>query len=451
MLAATAAHAAQTTAATTVTDTPAQPALKQPPKALFPKFGDTLQDHGINIGIVYTDLFLRNLATGLDRWKSANYGAVGYDVTLDLDKIAGIPDTKLNLIITQNLLQENSSSYTFKVNNAFFPGIVTVTPTALNKLSVETGFFDRKLDVEIGRMSPTTNFFLPSYCGFCYASTPAITLDQPGITAAGVWGGRAEFDLDSQNKFQAELAENDGYVFQHTDGWYFSTRHANGYIGIASWQHKETFQNSAYPANWEIGAYRDSAEYDDPIYNVDGTSKIFNPAGKVLVHRDGTNGVYAQFRKVVWTGGARSFMGPETLALYGGTFITPGAGQSYPVEAYGGAEITGFVPQSPLLMAGVGLQYIRLGDRRALYEQQIRMALGGAKVKTAQDMFAPNVHMRIPLTPFALLQPFAVYFINPNNAIIPSRTEQKNGWFLGINLLVNIGGALGIDHSAPPM
>ncbi|MFP3759111.1 porin, partial [Cupriavidus sp. SIMBA_020] len=79
--------------------------------------------------------------------------------------------------------------------------------------------------------------------------------------------------------------------------------------------------------------YHRTSPYQDALYNVDGSSQALNTSGTPLTHGRGTWGFYGQARKVVWRADEASGPVPRNVALYGGAFITPGPGQSYPIEA----------------------------------------------------------------------------------------------------------------------
>jgi porin len=304
---------------------------------------------------------------------------------------------------------------------------------------------DHRLDVEVGRMNPIFNFMVPTFCALCFNGTQARNADFPGPDAQ-VWGGRVAYSLTPHDTIQGGMYENDLYVFEHTNGWYFSTNHAIGYIGLANYVHETTFLDDADPIKVEIGMFHNSASYSDPLYNTDGTSHVVNPFGTVLTHKGGLTGGSVQVRKVVWSpSGSVGNPFAENLALYGSLFITPGTGVSYPVEALAGAEISNFMPNQPFWSLGVGVHYAMIGQQQALYEQQIRVVLGGPNVKTPQNMWSPTVALRFPLTQYIVGQVFAEYYINQDSSYIPTAQRPTNGWFVGMRMTFDLGKALGLN------
>ena len=427
-----------------------------PPPPLRPvgplsNVGKELDDHGIQIGIFADEFALRQIRTGLVPNQNMNSADIKTHVGLDLEKILGIPNTRLNFDETIYALSNHAFNYVLYSNSYFFPGAGGYNTTMLSRLSLESDFLNGRLHVEVGRMNGIFNFMTPLYCGACFNGTQARNAYFPGPDAQ-VWGGRAAYKLTAHDTIQAGLYENDLYVFQNTNGWYFSTNHATGYVAVANYQRQTTFMDDAYPVKMEIGAYHNSAANADPLYNVDGTSHVLNPYGKILVHEQGITGGFAQVRKTIWSAdGALGNPFAQNVAIYGAAFLAPGAGISYPVEGLVGVEWENFVPNQPFWMVGLGLHYAMVGNEKALYEQQMRVLLGGPNVATQQHMFSPTAVLRFPITQFVIAQPFAFYFINQDQSYVPSAKIQKDGWFVGARVTVNLGGALGLSAGGPPM
>jgi porin len=396
------------------------------------------------------DFFLHEIQTGRVPNMSMNSGDIKYSITLDLDRILDIPNTTLNIDETQYILSHHAFGFVFYSNSYFFPGAGGYNTTMLSRLSLESNFLDHHLDVEVGRINPIFSFMQPTFCGLCFNGTQARNADFPGPDAQA-WGGRVAYHLNPSDTVQVGAFENDLYIFQHTNGWDFSTKHATGYIVAANYVHRTSFFDDAKPIRLEIGAFHNSAQYTDPVLNTDGTSQFQNPFGKPLVHLGGYTGVYTQVRKVVWSqAGALGNPFAENLALYGAVFVTPGAGVSYPVEIEAGTELANFIPNHPLWTIGAGVHYAEVGLQKAQAEQQIRVLIGGPNVKTPRNMISPLVDVFFPVTPFAFGQAFAEYYINQDSSYIPAPTPPKNGWFVGFRVTVDIGKALGLSAGGLP-
>ena len=75
--------------------------------------GNDLSDHGVHVGILVDDFFLHDIQTGRTPNVSMNSGDIKYSVTLDLDRILGIPNTTLNIDETQYILSHHAFGYVF--------------------------------------------------------------------------------------------------------------------------------------------------------------------------------------------------------------------------------------------------------------------------------------------------------------------------------------------------
>jgi porin len=424
-----------------------------PPRPVGPlaPLGTYLNDHGVQVGVFVDNFFLRQITTGLVPNQNMNSGDIKTHIGLDLEKIIGVPKTRLNFDETFYMLSYQAFDFVKYSNSYFFPGAGGAKPTMLSRLTIETDLFNDRLHIEVGRMNPIFNFMTPLYCGACFNGTQARNANFPGPDAQA-WGGRAAYKLTPHDTIQGGLYENDLYIFQNTNGWDFSTKNATGYIAAANFVHETTFMDDTHPVKFEIGMYHNSELNTDPLYNTDGSSHILNPLGTALQHGGGITGGFAQFRKVVWSPeGSLGNPFAQNIAVYGAAFLAPGAGISYPVEGLIGVEWSNFIPNQPFWMVGLGLHYAMVGDEKALFEQQMRTLLGGPNVATKQHMFSPTAVLRFPITQFVIAQPYAFYFINQDQSYIPSAKIQKDGWFIGVRATLNFGGALGLSAGGPPL
>ncbi|MDI4655321.1 carbohydrate porin [Xanthobacter autotrophicus] len=226
----------------------APPPPSSEPTGPLSGIGKYLKSNGIELGILFNDFFLYQYQTGRIPNSTMNSSDIKYHVGLDLEKIMGIPNTKLKFDLTQYLTSQNAFDFVVFSNSYFFPGAGGYDSTMLSRLSIESTFMDGRLTVELGRMNPIFDFMMPTFCGLCFNGTQARNAFFPGPDAQ-VWGGRAAYRLNPHDTVQVGLYENDLYVFQKTNGWYFSTDQAIGYIALANYVHETTFLDEEKPVN----------------------------------------------------------------------------------------------------------------------------------------------------------------------------------------------------------
>lgn len=413
-------------------------------KGPLSKIGDALEARGITFGLLLTNAYFANPTTGISAGHSVDYFALFMSTDVNLSKLIGLPNTHLHITEAWEPPSHNTYAYAFQAGSAFTPFPVQTTSTDLVKFTLSHDLFEKRLHIEYGRMNLTDDFMVSSMCTGCLASTPAITLNVPGF-AKSVWGARIAYQLSRHTRLGLGAIEDNAALFTQSDGWDWRTRTRTGILGVANMLYTTDFSDVPYPLNAEAGLYHSTSPYTDDLHNVDGSSQAIDPERTALTHGNGTWGFYGQARQVVWTATGSEGAARPNIALYGGAFITPGAGQSYPVEAYGGAEYGGFLRNNPAALIGSTVRYIRLSRGRALYEQQLSTINGWGSSRVHQNTFAFDVHAQYALAPGILINGFAQYFLHPNRThTLPASGPSRSGSMIGVNVVVDIGRLSGL-------
>ncbi|WP_186020108.1 carbohydrate porin [Burkholderia gladioli] len=424
-----------------------QPPISEPPgqrKGPMSKIGDALEARGITLGLILANSYYTNPTTGISSGHSVDYFALFMSADVDLRKLVGIPNTHLHITEAWEPPTHNTYAYAFQAGSAFTPFPVQTTTTDLVKFTLSHDFFENRLHIEYGRMNLADDFMVSTMCTGCLASTPAITLNVPGF-AKSVWGARIAYQLSHHTRLGLGVIEDDPALFTSSDGWDWRTRTRTGLLGVANMLYTTDFSDVPYPLNVEAGFYHSTSPYTDDLHNVDGSSQALNPLATALTHGSGTWGFYGQARQVIWSETGSVGPVPPNLALYGGAFITPGAGQSYPVEAFGGAEYGGFLRDNPAALIGSTVRYIRLSRGRALYEQQLSTINGWGSSGVNQNTLAFDVHAQYGLAPGILINGFAQYFLHPNRTHTLAATgPSHSGLMVGVNVVIDIGRLSGL-------
>lgn len=432
---------------------PVAPMPPLPPGPLT-VLGNRLRESGVSPGLTLINANFRNPSTGISRGKSANYGELMFSVGLDLEKIAGLSSTELNITQVVHRPSSNTDQYLFQTGSAFTPFPVLNKATDLANFTVSHRTLDDRLKLEFGRMNLTREFMVGNMCSGCILSAQATVLNQPGISKS-VWGATARYALDPYRTIGLGVLEDNPDKWQKTSGWNWGHSSSIGTIAVLNYTQRRGFEDTPLPYKLETGLFHSTSSYSDALYNTDGSSQAENSAGTPLQH-NGRSGGYVQGRKVYWRGGSPGV--PENLAAYGGVVLSPGAGEKYPLEAYVGTEWSGFAPSNPLAMIGSTLRFIRLSEQRALFEQQTRkgyttamnMMTGGAvpvvDERVPRNMFLLDVHGRVGLMPGVFLEGSVQYLKNPN-ALIPATTERiRNGFMTSLMLVVDFGVVSGLSR-----
>lgn len=406
--------------------------------------GDILEQHGIDLGLYVANGHFTNRSTGVSPGKSVDYFELSVSANADLRKLIGVPNTKVHFTEVWQPPSNNTAKFSSQVATAFAPFPPTQRNSSLVKLTLSHDFFDDKLHVEYGRMNLTDDFMVATMCSGCFAATPLITLGVPPRDRS-LLGARMSYAVSDHARLGFAAVEDNFALQSRADGWDWGSSTRKGWITIGNLTYTSDFSDSAYPLNAEVGVYHNNTPYNDALRNVDGSSQALTfPFGTPLTHEGGTWGMYAQARKLVWKAAGTDGPVPANVALYGGAYVTPGAGQAYPVEAFAGIEYGGFLKNNPVALVGSTWRYMRLSDPRAKFEQQLGDASGfGSKVY--QNTFAADVHAQYGLAPGILINASAQYFLHPNRVgPFASAGTSRSGWLLGTFLIVDLGRISGL-------
>jgi porin len=419
----------------------ATPASKGPPRELS-TIGKDLQDAGFDIRIHYIDLFANTPNFGFSGGGDfLNAGFLIFNTTYHISDMF-----RVNFVETVNIADHSADTYFLDVGNSFYATYPYIdTRSDLTRLTLQGNFFDNKLEVEAGRMNIWPEFFRSEFCAGmgCLAQTRALVVNGPGNSVAQ-WGGRIGYNIAPNISLGAALTEDNPENWQTGSGWDWGKGSSQGYTAVMHLAQRESFKDGEKPFNYEIGAYRRSADYEDALYGRGPGNPTFGPGQIVIEHDDGTNGVFAQARKVIWSQPDGTPF-PENIALFGGAFYTFGDGQAYPLEAYAGVEYSGFWKENPFTTVGATVHYIGLSEERAAYETNARRFNFGTGTQS-KDTFQLGVHARTGIGA-GFFEFGAAYVINPNAPFMAeiSHKKMEDGWTFYAGLVFDIGTTMGLS------
>ncbi|MVA27749.1 carbohydrate porin (plasmid) [Agrobacterium vitis] len=433
-------------------NTPADPSIAKapdpqaPPPGPLSGLGHTLHDAGFDVRINFVDLYANASNFGFDPGHSGNFGFLMFDTTYHLSDMF-----KINWQETVNIPRYNANQYLFQVSNAFYATDPSLdSSTDLTRLTLQGDFIDGKLEVEGGRLNMWPEFFRSEFCGGkgCISQTRALVLGAPGNTVAQ-WGGRVGYNLTPDLSLGGVLTEDNAENWQTGSGWNWGRGDSKGYTAVVHLAQRQNFLETSKPLIYEIGGYRSSASYTDALYGTGWGNPTFGANQTVTEHDGGSNGLFAQVRKVIWSDPDGSPF-PENVAISGGIFHTFGDGQAYPWEAYGSIEYGGFWKANPLTSIGATVHYIGLSEKRAQYETNARRFLTGIYDPQPRDTFQFDLHGRTGIGPAGFLEFGASYVKDPNTTYLAdySTSRMKNGWTIYAAIVFDLGTALGL--SPPP-
>ncbi|HYZ24669.1 MAG TPA: carbohydrate porin [Rhodopila sp.] len=397
--------------------TPApQPQAPPPPAAPFPQvaeFGKSLADRGIFLQLGYT-YDLDALVSGGLKTGAFGTGELYFGTVLDLQKIMGLQGASIHITFDER------SGYNVNANvGTQGPLQSNSGPTRAIRLSQfywEQAIDNDRLDIQVGRTNPTTNFATSDIaCEFA----SSIICAQPGswyfsnsnqAYPVSTWGGFVNF-LVNPNVYVRAGAYQDDPRQAGTDEQGFSWRFG-GSAGVfvpAEVGYQTTFDNSRYPAKYDVGGYWDDADFTAP-------------GG---IPRHGRSAIYAQAEQTVWRPDPHT---KESITLFGGGIFYNG-NAPYWTQVYAGVYDRAPFDFRPSDTIGlIGSYYANNSARRPNSKSQWIFELNyGYSIATG-----------------ITFKPFVQYVISPNNLDAPiGSREPSNAWLIGFQVTIDAASFLG--------
>jgi len=421
------------------------PAPTSPPPriGLFPEFGKTLLDRGIDIHGIAFDHFLANPSAGVAPGHTTNLGAFRPAADIDLEKLIGLPGGTVRVGLTFFGLRSDIPQIITQAGGVLtgFQTTPAVQTNILSLLTYEQRFLGGRLSVEAGRTNVYNYFLLPnSLDPFAYYSTAfQVTGDFPS-TPYPVWGGRATYKVTPTWYVQGGIFE-DNYRYATTYGDRFGTGLSSGVQLLAEVGQRSEFSNAAYPSNFELGFEWNTRHGRS---NLKGTGA---PAIPLLQAKNYPGGgvIFLQGQKVVWRGARRDVGPPANIAVYGSLDVAMDKPQPIDFDTMVGVNFTGFIPGRPFDALGLQARYQRLSQDEATGETR-KQLLTTRTVGPGQDRngFAFEVVGNVQVTPAFAIRPIVEYFVNPDNYYPPAPPGRPHdGFEAGIFAVVSLGRLLG--------
>ena len=414
----------------------------EPTTGLFPGFGATLIDDGIDIHGVFLDHFYANPSAGVVTGELNNLAVFSPAVDLDLDKIIGLPGGFIHAIFR---------FYTFKAD---IPQIITntggilagaqATPASitdlLSELTYEQRLFSDKLSLEAGRTNVYNYFFIPNSLDPFTSFSTALQVDgnQP-LVPYPVWGGRATYHFTPDWYAQTGAFE-DNFIRATKNGNNFGLDNADGAEVLAELDYRSEFSTAAYPANLEAGAEWNTRHGPN---NLKGTAAAYNAREDGFDYVGG-GVLYLQGLQTIWRGPDRAGSPPENVAVYGSVDTSVDKPQPIDLDAIVGTNITGFIPSRPLDAVGLQIHYQRLSALEAAHETATEDFFAGKGPSQRRDGFDFEGVGNIQLTSWAALRPSIQYVLDPDEYYdAAQRRRAHSGWIGAAFAVISFGRLLG--------
>jgi porin len=406
----------------------AQPYPSPPPAATPPQtsplsqitmLGKTLQDAGVYLQLGYT-LDLNSLVSGGFKTGTMPTGELFFGTVLDLQKILGIPEGSFHITFDER------SGFSLNGNvGTQGPLEANSGPTRairLSELYYEQGFYHDRIDIRVGRTSPTTDFATSDIaCEF----VASIICAQPGTWyfsngnnayPSSSWGGFLNIAATPHVYFRAGAFDDDpSQSLPNQNGFNFNVKGSTGVFVPAELGYQTNFSNARYPAKYDVGGYWDDADYTTPQ--------------GIPMH--GRTAVYAQAEQTVWRPDPDT---NQSLTVFGGGIWYNG-GAPYWSQIYGGVyDRAPFTARPDDTIGVIASYYANNSIERPN--------------KPSQWIFEVNYGFQVAAG--VTVKPYTQYVIAPNNLGAPvGSPEPSDAWVVGLQVSIDLAHFLGFPKFVP--
>ncbi|HEY4040418.1 MAG TPA: carbohydrate porin [Rhodopila sp.] len=328
------------------------------------------------------------------------HGTAG--VTFDLDTIAGIPGASLHIIIEER----NGNAISGSPGGVSLPLQADAGPVKyrLSEFYWEQGFDQDKIDIQVGRTSPTLEFATSDIsCVF----VSSILCSQPGTWyfankngayPAVEWGGRVNLAVTPEIYVKAGVYDDSAAETRFTNaGFDWNTQTSTGVFAIGELGYLTGFSSVQLPAKYDVGFYYDTSHYNEG-------AQAANPG------QQGQTAGYVQLQQTVWRPDRKT---NQSLTLFGGAVLY-GQGTAYRGQYYAGLyDRAPFGDARPLDSFGL------IGTLLDINQTATRTATTPGSPWSRSWIMEANYG--IGLAPGVIVKPYVQYVVDPFNQATPAQ------------------------------
>ncbi|WP_293387722.1 carbohydrate porin [Nevskia sp.] len=385
-------------------------------------FAGSYEDHGYAFLASYTGESAA-LVDGGKKRGSAYAGQFFVGAEADFGRLIGWQGAKFKLYVASrhgdNLAIDEIG------NSVSVQEIWGAQTERLANLTIEQKLFDDRVIIEAGRTVANIHFLGSELCNYFQTNSacgnPTFVFRTSGFTYWPVssWGGYVKTFLTPQIYVHAGVFEiNPLQARDNQHGLNWGIADATGVIAPVALGYRSSPAQARLPAFYEIGGWRDTSRYSDPLRDANGDAALVS--GQPYASRSERSGVFARFEQQVPRPDRNS---PRGLILFGAA-LWGTAGQLTQDRFF---EL-GFVQKGTFTgrdrdslafvinrqrYSGAALENLRLA----------RDAAGGGDTP-ANSQYLMELSYGIQVSKLLRVAPNLHYIINPDSFSEPSRTRD---------------------------
>jgi porin len=355
---------------------------------------------------------------------------LGLDMGFDLEKLMGVSDTRFHVSMSQRSGTSLTNQY---IGNFFSTQQVFGGETyKLINVDVQRYFFDRTVDVRLGRIGAADDFLVSPYFWFFMSNgidgSPAgIYTNAPGMNSYpnDTWGARVKWATTARSYAMCGVYNGDPNIRDNVfHGTNFSMHGPLFAIAEVGYQHNGHADDQGMLGNYKLGAYYNGGSFDE------FSPSQFVAVGPAPASVSGNWGYYALFDQVVYQPYGKD--DPRSVGIFGSIVVAADPSiNMLPFFCNGGVLARGLLPSRPTDTLGLGVIYGSFSPDLQLAQQTAQTVNPTIAV---QD-YELNVELsyRIRMRDGAMFfQPVLQYIVNPGGG-----HQYANALVVGAQMGVN--------------
>ncbi|WP_426700045.1 carbohydrate porin [Rhodanobacter sp. Col0626] len=421
---------------------------KRPPGPLAP-LAKRLAQHGVYLRANLVNQYADATTGGVEQGHT-NVGQFNIGADVDLDKAWGLSGGSFHFTVYRDYGHglNHDLSGTFTKQQYIYKN--EYTRWHLGLFAYEQKALDGKLDIVVGRLGTTSYYaHLVTNCQFqagTVCGVPRLINSEAGysLLPSATWAVNVRYRPTPHTYVESGVYEVNPTT-SASNGLDFSIANANGITVPVEFGYAKTdLATTRYPFELKIGGYVSTAPRSDPYYNTKGQSRGLygGVARQVNGSRDG---IYLMGDRVVWRPDPSR---NENINVFAGVSQQLEQTEIMRQQIYGGFVWTGPFRSRSRDTIGFSASYFNLAPREVEYLRDARIKAGGSGSNNPREMVY-ELNYGLQVARGIELMPNVQYIVHPDNSGIPKTPVlPKNLFAFGLNLKINLGGALGF-MSAP--